>query len=68
MSPQEPESRRDPERTPRSSPAAEPATPPPDAEALEPVQGAATGLLREVGRMEDGRRITYYWSRAGSPA
>ena len=41
---------------------------PPDAGVLEPVEGTTTGLRREVGRMEDGRRITYYWSRAGSPA
>lgn len=40
--------------------------PPADAGVREPVEGTATGLQREVGRMPDGRRITYYWSRPGS--
>ena len=33
---------------------------PPDAGVVEPVSGTGTGLRREVGRMADGRRITYY--------
>jgi len=32
----------------------------PDAGQVERVPGTATGLLREVARMSDGRRITYY--------
>lgn len=35
---------------------------PPDAGHLEPVAGAARDLRRELGRMRDGRDITYYWS------
>lgn len=41
--------------------------PPPDAGVREPVEGTGTGLQREVGRMPDGRRITYYWSRPRAP-
>ena len=41
---------------------------PSDAGVLEPVEGTGTGLQREIGRMPDGRRITYYWSRPGAPA
>lgn len=37
-----------------------PGTVPPDAGPVEPVPGTGTGLLREVGRKDDGRRITYY--------
>ena len=43
------------------------AGPPPDAGVREPVEGTGTGLQREVGRMPDGRRLTYYWSRPGAP-
>jgi hypothetical protein len=42
------------------------ADPSPDAGRLEPVAGTGTGLQREVARMTDGRRITYYWARPGA--
>jgi hypothetical protein len=29
--------------------------------AVEEVAGTGTGLVRKVGLMADGRRITYYW-------
>lgn len=32
----------------------------PDSGPVEPVAGIRTGLRREIGRMTDGRRITYY--------
>ena len=47
--------------TAEDAPGAEAA--PADAGRLETVAGTGTGLQREVGRMADGRRITYYWGR-----